>query len=158
MEINPLNIAIHLVNIVVLYALLRMLLYKPVSKFMAGRTARIEKQLADAAQALEDANQKKDSYDALLHNADAEAKKKLLESNRQANEQAAGILETAKEHAQETLQEARSKAAEERRTAIQSLEGQITDMAITLAGQILQREVTEADNHKVIESFFEQAG
>lgn len=157
MQINPLDIAIHLINIVVLYALLRLLLYKPVSKFMAGRTARIEKQLADAAQAQADAAQKKDSYDALLHNADSEAQKKLLESNRQANEQAAGILATAKDHAEELMQEARSKAAEERHASIRALEGQITDMAITLAGQILQREVNEEDNHKVIESFFEQA-
>lgn len=158
MELNPLDIAIHIVNIVVLYVLLRMLLYKPVSKFMAARTARIEKQQADAAAALEEANKQKDSYDALLQNAGAEAQKQLLESNRQANEQAAGILAAAKGDAQQLLQEARTKAAEERRVAIESLEGKITDMAIGLAGEILQREVNEEDNRKVIDSFFEQAG
>lgn len=158
MEINPLDIAIHIINIVVLYLLLRILLYKPVSKFMSARTARIEKQLADAAQTLADAGHTKESYDALLCNADAEAQKKLLESNRQANEQAAGILESANTRAGQILQEAREKAKEERHAAVSALEGQITDMAITLAGQILQREVNEEDNHKVIETFFEQAG
>ena len=39
MELYPLDILIHIVNIVVTYVLLRVLLYKPVRKFMerAGR-------------------------------------------------------------------------------------------------------------------------
>ena len=37
MELYPIDIAIHLLNIIVLYVLLRLLVWKPVRKFMAGR-------------------------------------------------------------------------------------------------------------------------
>ena len=41
MELYPIDIAIHLVNIGVLYVLLRVLVWKPVVAFMAAREARI---------------------------------------------------------------------------------------------------------------------
>ena len=42
MEIYPLDIAIHLVNIVIFYLIVKLLVYKPVRKFMDERTARIQ--------------------------------------------------------------------------------------------------------------------
>ncbi len=48
MNLNPSDIALHLVNIVVLYALLRLLIYKPVRKFMDARAAKVRAQLDEA--------------------------------------------------------------------------------------------------------------
>ena len=48
MELYPIDIAIHLVNIGVLYVLLRVLVWKPVVAFMAAREARIAGQLREA--------------------------------------------------------------------------------------------------------------
>ena len=53
MELYPIDIAIHLVNIIVLYILLRLLLWKPVRKFMAAREARVQADM-DRAKALQD--------------------------------------------------------------------------------------------------------
>ena len=36
MELYPIDIAIHVVNIIILYVILRALLWKPVKAFMAG--------------------------------------------------------------------------------------------------------------------------
>ncbi len=158
MEINLLDIVINIINIVVLYILLRVLLYKPVSKFMRQRTERVENELRQAEALRAEAADEKADYAVRLAHADEEAQKRLLAGNRQANEQAAAILAAAKEHADELLSEAREKAQEERRAAVAALKGQITDMSLGLASQILQREVTEQDNHKVIDTFFEQVG
>ena len=45
MELYPIDIAIHLVNILVLYILLRVLIWKPVHKFMLGREERVAAQM-----------------------------------------------------------------------------------------------------------------
>ena len=45
MELYPIDIAIHLVNILVLYVLLRVLIWKPVRQFMAGREERVAAQM-----------------------------------------------------------------------------------------------------------------
>ena len=157
MEIYPSDIVIHIINILVLYLLLRLLVYGPVRKFMNARAERIEADLLAAQAARVRAEEQCASYDALLLEADAEAQKRLLAGNRQANEQAAKILADASAQAVSSLEAARTRAAAERRIAVASLQEQITDAAITLAGEILQREVNEKDNRNLIETFFERA-
>ena len=49
MELYPIDIAIHVVNIIILYVILRALLWKPVKAFMADREARIKDQMDQAA-------------------------------------------------------------------------------------------------------------
>lgn len=39
MELYPLDIVIHIINIAVLYFLLRMLLYRPISNYLQARSA-----------------------------------------------------------------------------------------------------------------------
>ena len=48
MEINILDIIIHLINIFVLFIILRFLVYKPVSKFMRDRTKRVSDEMENA--------------------------------------------------------------------------------------------------------------
>ena len=157
MEINALDIVYHVINIGVLFVILRLLLYKPVSKFMQARTSRIDAQLQHAAELQNDMETEKASYDKLLQNATEEAKKYLLESNQQANIQATAILEKANIEAEQIIFEAEGKAQQEERAAVLALREQITKMSISLAEQILQREVHEQDNRNVIDAFFKQA-
>ena len=42
MELYPIDLAIHIVNLVVLFLILKTLLFQPVRKFMAAREAQIQ--------------------------------------------------------------------------------------------------------------------
>ena len=48
MEIYPLDIVIHTINIVIFYLILRLLLFKPIRKFMSQREQRIQSQMDEA--------------------------------------------------------------------------------------------------------------
>jgi F-type H+-transporting ATPase subunit b len=69
MELTPLDILYHVINIVILYVLLRFILYKPVRKFMAARADRIQKQLEDAAAMEKAAADEKALYDKKIADA-----------------------------------------------------------------------------------------
>lgn len=158
MDIQPLDIVIHIINIIVLYTLLRVLLYKPVSGFMKKRSDAIAGELSMAEQKLNEANQAKNEYDERLAHAQEEADRLLMQGNQKANDSAALIVDTAQQQAAELLEKARDQSTVERREVISSMEKQITDMAISLAGEILKREVNEQDNQAVIHTFFDKAG
>jgi len=158
MDIQPLDIVIYIINIVVLFLLLRVILYKPVSKFLHARTERIQKQLDDAAAERGEADALKASYEEKLSEAKKDAQQLLLTETQKANSAAAEIINSAHGQAEQLLSDARERAEEERQDAITRLEQQIADMAIALAGEILQREVSKEDNEKVIDSFFSRAG
>ncbi len=157
MDIQPLDIVIYLINIGVLFVLLRMVLFKPVRKFLDARSSSVAKELDDAKAAMADADELKANYAASMQDADQQVKKLILEGTRQANVQAAQIVDAANGKAKELLSDAREKSAVEREEAIAALQTQITDMAVALAERILQREVNQADNQKVIDTFFSKA-
>lgn len=157
MNIQPLDIVIYIVNIAVLYALLRVLLYKPVHKFMADRQQNIQAALTGARSAQQEATELKQSFDQQLKNVDEESQKRLMDGAQKASEAASAIVTLAQQQAQDIVAKAHDKAEAERKQMIASLEPRITDMAVELAGEILKREVGPVDNQKVIDAFFQKA-
>lgn len=151
------DIIVHLVNILVLYVLLRILLYKPVHKFMTARTESIQNALKGAESAHVEATELKNSFDDQLKGVDQEAQKRLMEGAQKASEAASAIVTLAQQQANDIVAKSKEKAEAERKQMIASLEPQITDMAVSLAGEILKREVNPADNKKVIDAFFDKA-
>ena len=63
------DLIINIVNIIVLFVIVKTLAYKPVKKFLDDRKAKIEKQLNDAAEAQKQADEKAQRYVALFQTA-----------------------------------------------------------------------------------------
>jgi len=154
MEINPLDIAIHIVNIVVLYLILSTLVYHPVKKFMDARTKRVADEMDRATKAKEEADKTIATYNALMAKADEEAKNKLNRAAEEGNAEAQRILAEAKEEAAKIVAEGKVKAKEEADSRLAAAKEQILDLSVDIAKTILAREVSENDNAHLIDSFF----
>ena len=157
MNIHPLDIVIHILNILVLYFLLRLILYKPVKAFMDKRTASVEANLKSAKFAKVEADELKSELDAKLKGADDVVEQRLLDGTAKAGEAAEAIVEQAHTQSAEILDKARKQAQDERAQMVSTLQNQISDMAVGLAKEILRREVSKEDNAKVISDFFSKA-
>lgn len=157
MEINPIDIAINIINIAVLYIMLRLILYKPISNFLRKRSDSIAQNISDAEAAKTQADELRASYEAHMQTAESEAQKLTLEITQKADIAGEEIIDTAKREAETILEQAREKAEIERKEAIVTLKTQISDMSVELAGEILGREVSEADNQNTIDMFFTKA-
>ena len=77
---NVRDILLHIVNTLILFVAIRLLVYKPVRKFMNARTERVQAQMdeaaareAEAKQALEDANAQREEAARLAVMAQAES-------------------------------------------------------------------------------------
>lgn len=138
MELYPIDIAIHLVNIVVLYLLLRTILWKPVRKFMAAREQRIEEQTAQAATLHANAEIAKADYEARLAKAAERCEELLAEGRQQAAEEKARLLEESKRESRDIVAKARLDAEEERTRALDCAKRDLADLAVGIAARILQ--------------------
>ena len=156
MSIQPLDIAMHVVNIAVLYVLLRIILYKPVRSFMQKRDEMIAGQLKEAEKAKAEAEKLNADFKAQMKGADQKIQQKLIEGTKQAGDQAGELIAAAKVEADGILSKAHQQADQQRKEVIAQMRPQISEMAVSLAGQILKREVSALDNKKVIEAFFEK--
>ena len=155
MELYPQDIIIHIINIVVLYVVLRALVYNPVRKFMNDRTQRIQKQLDDAKAADAEAQAKRHEYDDILSKAESEARQKLSESDSQAAVRAQAIVDKANQQAREIISGAKETAEEERRRMMENMREDVADAAVEIAGHLLSKEVDLEDNKKLAKQFFE---
>jgi F-type H+-transporting ATPase subunit b len=156
MALSPLNILIYIINIVVLYLLLRVLLYKPIRKFLDKREQKIQAQLTDAEEAQKKAHALLEQYQAQLAQAEEEAKKITQEGTVRAAEAASQLIADARQQAEEILAAARAKEQEEQKRALREMRTQIANMAVDLAAQVLKREVRLEDNRMLIDAFFQE--
>jgi len=137
MEFYPIDFVIHIINIVVLFVLVRALAYKPIRKFMQAREEKIAAQLADAEAARAAAETLKAEYQSDLDNVRSEGDAILSERRSDAEKQAEEILAAARQQAEETVRTAKADAERAAEDAMRSAEGALANAAVDLAGRVL---------------------
>ena len=158
MEFKLLDFAQYILNLVVLFIILRAILYKPVKNFMNARRDRIQKQQDEANAALESAKGEKQQYEVLLSDSRTEAGKLMEQSRIDAEKNAQQIIREAQEQARQILAEARERAQAERAEALSGVRGEAAGISLELASKILAREVSASDNARLIDEYFSKVG
>ncbi|MBQ7725908.1 MAG: F0F1 ATP synthase subunit B [Clostridia bacterium] len=148
------DLLINIINIVILFVIVRALVYKPVKKFLEDRKERIAKEQEDAASGKAEAEQLRQKYEALLAQGREEKAALLKEAEKTAKETAAHIVATAEGRAEETIRQARETAQKEHDKALSSLEGEITELAFSLSEKMLAHEANDEDDRRIAEAFF----
>lgn len=138
MELYPIDIAIHLCNIVVLYILLRILIWKPVRKFMAARTDRIQKDMDRAKELQAKAEQAKADYDSRLADVQATCEQMITDGRKKAQAVGQQTIDEAKVEAGHILTQARNEAAQEKQRAMDNVKDELVDLAVDMAGRVLR--------------------
>lgn len=138
MELYPIDLAIHVVNLVVLFLILRALLFQPIRKFMAARESAIAAQLQEAEAAQAQAEQLKADYTAKLEKAQDECQAIIAKGYREGSEHAEDIEKEAREAADKLLSQAKQEAQDFKKQAMDDAKDELTDLAVDLAGRVLR--------------------
>ena len=156
MELYPLDIVIHIINIAVLYLLLRSLLYRPVSAYLGARSARIEEELATAQQTRQQADEVKRQLEERLESAEEEARAIVRKEEEKAAEESARLLADARKGADEIMAAAAGRIVQEKALAMSSMREETAQLATEIAARFLRREVSLEDNRAVVSNFFSE--
>jgi F-type H+-transporting ATPase subunit b len=181
--LTPRDILLHAANVIVLFLLLRLILWRPVERYLSARAGRIQGELDAAEAAKLDAEALKLEYDRNIDALEArgreitrEAQVRALEYERnidsleargreimreaqvRANEQAAALLTGAKERSETLLTEARARVEEERVQAVALAQRDVAALASEMAARILRREVNTKDDVTDALDSFDEAG
>ncbi len=138
----PLNIdwqqiLLHLFNFCILALVLYFLLYKPVKKFMAKRTAYYDEQAKSAENKLKEAEALKSEYSARLTAADEEIDKRRAEALHETAEYREKRLNEAEAEAEALIEKAKRDASRERKKIIDGAGKEIADMVGAAAEKIV---------------------
>lgn len=156
MELYPLDLLLHVINIVVLFILLRLILFKPVSRFLVARSERIQNQLSDAKSKVDEANSLKLEYKKRLDSATEQGHEIIRGSQTKASDDAKKIIMDAHTQAEGILSEAHDKIVKEKAHAVEQMRGEVAHLSTEIAAMILKREVSAEDNKALAEEFFQE--
>lgn len=140
LTINFFNIFCIVVNLIVLYLLLKKFLFGPVVRVMDQRKALLEGQFASASETEKKAMELKKQYEQSVHAAEAESAR-ILEKAREAGEaEYRRMISEAGEKADQMLAKAQTAIAEEKERALKEMESDIAALAMDAAEKILKED------------------
>ena len=157
-SVNIWQILISLANLLLIFLILKKLLWKPVQNVLKQRQDMVDKQFADAADAQAQANADKAQWAAKLSTADEEAKARIAEATEDARRYRESLVGEANEEAQGIRKRAEEDAKLERQKATAALRAEIADLSAELAEKMLEREINADDHRAMIASFLDEVG
>lgn len=113
------------------------------------RMAGLESDRAELDRLHEEARQR-------LEEIEAEAREKVQAAVEQANAERGRILEETQQAADRELEKARNTIRREKEHAVKELRAQVGDLAVEIAGRVLNSTLDAAEHRKVVDEFIEQ--
>lgn len=152
------NIVWTIVNILVLFLLLKHFLFKPITEMMESRTAEIKNNLKDAEDQKQKASELTAQYEEKLQGAHAEAAQIVSEARQRGQREYDAILKTAGQDAQKEQERARADMEREREEMLRGVQENVTELVLLTASKLSQKELDEESDRKLVDSFLSEAG
>lgn len=157
-SINIWQIVVSLLNLVILFLLVKKFLYKPVKKMLNERQANIDKQYSDADEAKAKALEDQKNYEAKLSAASSEADGIIQSAVDTAKAREKEIIADAKQKADGIVLKAENDAKLAVLKAEDGIKKEIIDVSTLLTEKVLEREISADDHKNLIDSFIDNIG
>ncbi len=157
-SINLWQMLVSLANLVLLFIIVKKILYGPVKKMLKNRQNTIDGEYAAAEEAKEKALSDKLAYEEKLSDAKAEADDIIQSAVSIAHARENEIIAEAKERADGIIRKAEDDAALEVKKAEESIKMEIVDVSTRLAEKLIEREISKDDHKNLIDSFIDGIG
>ena len=100
----------------------------------------------------------KASYEQKMSGAREEADRVIRTATESANAMSESIVSDAREQASQLKRRAETEIEMERRRAFDEVKGELSGIALDIAQQVIEREVSEKDHEAFINEFIENVG
>jgi F-type H+-transporting ATPase subunit b len=147
-----------IVNITLLFLVLRALLFKRVSKFMADRTKKVEDALSQAEKEKNQAKQLLAAYEDRLRQAEGEAEAIIRNARENSRQEADRIAAEGKAAAEAMIASARGQIDAERQAALALFKAEAAALVVAAASRLLRRDLNQEDNRRLASSFLAEMG
>ena len=157
-SVNIWSILISLLNLLILFLLVKKFLFGPVNKMLAKRQSELDERYNAADKANKEAEDNKQYWNDKVSSVKTEADEMIKNARESAKLQGEAIVSKAKDQADMIVRQAENEAQLEMKKAEEGIKKEIVEVSTLLAKRILEREINEDDHHDLIDSFIEKIG
>ena len=140
-------------NVLILFVLLRIFLFKPLNKIINERTQSIQNDIDSAKKAKSEAEELKEQYESTIGDAKEEAKNIIMKAHEDAESERDAIIKKAHEDAEQKVAEADKEIESERKKVLRQAQSEIADLAIEAASKIVGANVDDEKNRRLVDEF-----
>ena len=156
--VNPWTALFILLNTLTIYFVARKFLFNPVMTIITERQKEIDDLYADAANAKEEAKVLQAEYQQKLSDAQQTGERIVREATVRGQAKEEEIIRKATADASAMLDKAASDIAQEKKKAINDAKNEISDLALAIAGKVVERELNAPDQQALIDHFIDELG
>jgi len=147
---------ITIINITILFLVLRKILFKPVTKFMADRTKSVQESIEQADKDKAQAKNLLAEYEEKLKNADAEAQKILKSMRENAERQSEMIVAEGKKEAANIVAATRKQLEAEYQAALAKFRLEAAALVIAASAKLAARDFSSDDNRRYVNMLLDE--
>lgn len=157
-SLTPWTMIFEVVNLLIVTLILKRFLFKPVNAVLEQRQAEIGGMYQKAEDAQKEAQALKQAYDERMSGARREADELIAAAQDSARRRGDEIVENARGEAVQLRRRAEEDIELQKRKALREVRDELADMAVDIAGRVVEREVTREDHDRLVEEFIKSAG
>ncbi len=157
-SVNIWQILISLANLLIMLVILKKFLFKPVQKVVSEREAQVKKIYEEADVSRNTAADMKQEYESRLATAREEADGLVRNAVMTAQRKSDSMLAEASSQVSHMKQKAEEEIEQEKKQMLQDVRGEISDIAVSIASKVVEREIKESDHKALVDEFIRNVG
>ena len=154
--IVPSTFILTILNLFIQMFLMKKFLFKPIRRVLEERQKRADQNIRAAEQEKAEAEAVKAEYTKNMAQAREEAAGILERAKQDALQQADALLASARTEAQSLKTKAENDIRQEKKRALNEAKDEIGGLAMDIAGRVVEREIHEADHRALIDDFLQK--
>ena len=156
--VNPWTALFILLNTLTIYFVAKKFLFVPVMNMIETRQKEIDDMYSAAGEAKREAEAMQSEYQLKLNQAQITSENIVKEAVARGQAREEEIIRKANADASAIMDKASADIAMEKKKAINDAKNEISGLAMAIAGKVVERELNEADQSSLIDSFINGLG
>lgn len=156
--LNTGDIIFQLVSFVILMLLLKKFAFGPLMGIMKDREEHVASEIESAEKNRAEAAALLEEQRAMLKDARQQSLALIEDAKKHGEEQREEIIAVARQEAERVKQSAKIEIEQQKEQAITALREQVASLSVMIASKVIEKELNEADQQKLINEYIQEAG
>ncbi len=145
-----------ILNFIVLFILLRVLLYKPILQMLDARKQKVQASLEYAEKVKQDAAAQQKEFERKLEETRRETQAAVAAAAQVGEKERAAILAQAREESRKMIEQAREQIEYERKKMFSELREEVVQLSLLAAQQVISQSLDEQAHRRLVNDFLAQ--
>ena len=152
------NLLFNIINLIILYLLMKKFLFGPVRTILAKRQAEADERFVQADEKEARAQETRQQYEALLENAEGERKQIVAEARQEASREYGRMMDEAKARADGIVAKAKTDAEKEKKVILQEADFAVKELVVSAAAKMVGAAEDPESDRALYDRFLKKAG